>query len=106
MLNKFKQFLRKSFVVQNNVMCGQCVNSLVRVQYKYTGFLIGAGWCKGYHGTRIGLFAPRKYLNDNGYKCYKCDGFYFYPWFAKHVAISQLNPTYVKIMNVLSFDNY
>ena len=103
MLNKFKQFLRKSFAVQRNVMSGQCVNALVRIQYKYDCLFIGTGWCKGYSGTRIGLFAPRKLSPDKGYTC---DGFYFYPWFAKHVAVSQLNPTYVKIMNMLSFDNY
>lgn len=55
-------------------MNGQCVNALVRIQYKYTGLIIGAGWYKGYHGTRIGLFAPRKLSPDKGYTC---DGFIF-----------------------------
>lgn len=107
MLNKFKQFFRDSFVVQHNLMSGQCVNALVRIQYKYSALLIGCGWCKGYAGTRIGLFSPRKIrMIDGKFSEYRCDGFYFYPWFAKHVAISQLNPTYVKIMHTLSFDNF
>ena len=107
MLNKFKQFLRESFVVQNNVMSGQCVNALVRIQYKYSALLIGNGWCDGYSGTRIGLFTPRlKQRIDNKFSEYRCDGFYFYPWFAKHIATNQLNPTYVKIMRALSFDNF
>ena len=107
MLETLKRFLRSLFVVQHNVTDGQCVNALVRIQYKYSAVLVGCGLCNGYIGTKIGLFAPRlKRRLDNNFSEYRCDGFYFYPWFAKHVATNRLNPTYVKIMRALSFDNF
>ena len=58
------------FKIQRDVMSGQCKGALARIQVRYTALFIGTGWIRGWAGSQIGLFTPRK--TENGYRCTAC----------------------------------
>ena len=86
------------FKIQRNVVAGQCKGAIVRIQMRYTALVIGSGWIRGWAGTRIGFFSPRK--TDDGYRC---TGFYFFPWLAPDIAVCQLPRWYLATTRAISF---
>lgn len=87
------------FAIQRNVLSGQCKGALLRVQVRYTAFFLLPGAIRGWAGSQIGLFTPRR-VNADGYACV---GFYFRPWLAPDAAVSRLPRWYVRTMRALSF---
>ena len=85
--------------IQRNVMCGQCKGALLRLQIRYTAILLLPGFFRGWAGTQIGIFVPRKVRG-----VYRCLGFRFHPWFAPDIAVRQLPTWYVRAMNICSVD--
>jgi hypothetical protein len=88
--------------IQFNVMDGQCKNSLLRVQVRYTAIFLFPGLLRGWCGTHVGLFAPK----HNPEKGYRCTGFEFSPWLAPDIAVANLPRFYVKITRAISFRNF
>lgn len=88
----------KLFTVQKDVMSGQCKGALLRLQVRYTAYFLFPGLIPGWVGSQIGLFTPVKKGDE-----YTCRGFYFHPWLAKDVAISQLPKWYRWFTGILSF---
>ena len=86
------------FKIQRDVMSGQCKGALARIQVRYTALFIGTGWIRGWAGSQIGLFTPRK--TENGYRCI---GFYFHLWLAPDIAVCRLPKWYLAVTRVLSF---
>lgn len=86
------------FKIQKNVVSGQCKGALARIQIRYTALIIGSGWMRGWVGTRIGIFSPRK--TEDGYRC---TSFYFHPWFAPDITVNQLPKWYRTITRMISF---
>lgn len=84
--------------IQRNVMSGQCKGALLRIQVRYTAIFVCAGLIRGWAGSHLGIFTPRKTKDG-----YKCTGFYFRPWLAPDVAVSQLPKWYLRIARSLSF---
>lgn len=86
------------FKIQRDVMSGQCKGALARIQVRYTALFIGTGWIRGWAGSQIGLFTPRK--TENGYRC---TGFYFHPWLAPDIAVGRLPRWYRLLTRAISF---
>lgn len=86
------------FAIQRDVMSGQCKGALLRVQVRYTAIFIFPRLVRGWVGSQIGLFTPRKTS-----KGYVCTGFYFQPWLAPDVAVCILPKWYRICMDALSF---
>lgn len=89
----------KLFGIQRNVLSGQCKGALLRVQVRYTAFFLLPGLIRGWAGSQIGLFTPRRMSPDG----WACVGFYFRPWLAPDVAVSRLPKWYVRTARALSF---
>jgi hypothetical protein len=88
----------KLFSLQRNVMSGQCKGALLRLQVCYTAIFLFPGLIRGWAGSHIGLFTPRK--TDTGYTC---TGFYFRPWLAPDVPVCQLPKWYRLMAGAASF---
>ena len=88
----------KLFRIHRNVMSGQCKGSPLRIQIRYTAIFLLPGLIRGWSGSHIGLFTPRK--TETGYSC---TGFWFRPWLAPDVAVSRLPAWYRLAMRSLSF---
>lgn len=88
----------KLFEIQKNVMSGQCKNTLLRIQLRYTALFIGVGLIPGWAGTQIGLFTPKKC--EGGYRCL---GVYFHPWLAPDIPVVRLPKWYRVLMKFISF---
>jgi len=86
------------FEIQRDVMSGQCKGALARIQVRYTALFIGTGWIRGWAGSQIGLFTPRK--TESGYRC---TGFYFQPWLAPDIAVCRLPRWYRAVTRAISF---
>ena len=55
--------------IMRNVADGQCGNSLMRIQIRYTAIFLGTGWLpKEWSGLQFGMFAPA-HNPKIGYKC-------------------------------------
>lgn len=55
--------------IMKNVISGQCGNSFVRIQIRYTAFFFGHGWLpRGWSGLQFGFFAPA-HNPKIGYRC-------------------------------------
>ena len=93
----------KLITIHKNVESGQCKGALCRIQIMTTAIFLFAGmrlWFKsGFAGSQIGVFAPNGYKNNR----YKFTKFYFRPWFAPDVPVSQLPSWYKKTMKIISF---
>lgn len=89
----------KLFSIQRNVMSGQCKGALLRFQVRHTALVLFPGLIRGWAGSQIGLFTPRRVSADG----YACTGFYFRPWLAPDVAVSRLPRWYVRTARALSF---
>ena len=89
----------KLFTIHRNVMSGQCVGAPLRLQVRHTALFLLPGLIKGWTGSQIGLFTPRKTADG-----YRCTGFYFQPWLAPRVAVSRLPRWYRAVASALSFD--
>lgn len=83
--------------VQRNVMSGQCKGALLRFQVRHTAVFFFQGWVRGWAGSQVGLFTPRKTKDG-----YRCTGFYFRPWLAPDIAVCRLPRWYVRLANALS----
>lgn len=89
----------KLFSIQRNVMSGQCKGALLRLQVRHTALVLFPGLLRGWAGSQIGLFTPRRVSADG----YSCTGFYFQPWLARDVAVSRLPAWYRRVTGALSF---
>ena len=59
--------------IMRNVESGQCKDSLVRIQVRWTAFFLGKGWLpNGWSGLQVGIFAP----SHNPKIGYRCIAFY------------------------------
>ena len=55
--------------IMKNVISGQCANSFIRIQLRYTAIFLGRRWVpKGWSGLQFGFFAPA-HNPDIGYRC-------------------------------------
>ena len=88
----------KLFKLQRQVMSGQCKGALLRLQVRYTAIFFFPGLIRGWAGSQIGIFTPRK--NEYGYSC---TGFYFRPWLAPDIAVCRLPKWYRFVTRAISF---
>lgn len=88
----------KLFSLQRDVMSGQCKGALLRLQVRYTAIFFLPGLIRGWAGSQIGLFTPKK--TDKGYAC---TGFYFSPWLAPDIAVCRLPRWYLFLARAFSF---
>lgn len=86
--------------VQKNVYCGQCKNTVLRIQIGYVAIYFLVGFIPGWVGTQIGIFSPRKVNGE-----YRRTGFYLRPWFAPDKPIHKLPTWYLKLTKWFSFGN-
>jgi hypothetical protein len=89
----------KLFILQRNVMSGQCKRTLLRIQVGYTALLIFPGLIPGWCGSQIGLFTPGK--TENGYRCTE---FYVHPWLAPDIPVCRLPKWYLRLVSMISFE--
>lgn len=88
----------KIFQIYTDVMSGQCKGAPLRIQVRHTVIFILPGIIKGWAGSQIGLFTPRKTKVG-----YNCTGFYFRPWLAPDIAVCKLPKWYRTLMRLISF---
>lgn len=63
-----EKILKKLFVIDKNVISGQCCNSFARIQIGYTAIFLICGFnSKGWQGLQFGFFAPA-HNPDIGYR--------------------------------------
>lgn len=86
------------FHIQRDVMSGQCKGAPIRIQFRYTAIFLFPGLIRGWAGSQLGLFVPKK--TPSGYSL---RGFYFRPWLAPDIAVCRLPRWYVAIANAFSF---
>lgn len=88
----------KLFAIHHNVMSGQCKGALLRLQVRYTAIFFLPGLIRGWAGSQVGFFTPRKTKNG-----YTCTGFYFRPWLAPDIAVVRLPRWYRLLTRAVSF---
>lgn len=90
--------ISKLIVMHKDVMSGQCKGAVLRLQIRYTAIFLFPSLIRGWAGSHIGIFTPRK--TESGYSC---TGFYFRPWLAPDVTVCELPKWYLACARACSF---